>query len=425
MSHSLPRRYDLDWLRVAACYLLLFFHVVMVFNPAPFYHIRNDQVSFAMLVLAGFISLWHMPLLFFLAGWSLLASLEKRGTRSFLRERLRKLALPLLAGCLFLAPGIKYFELRSGMDLNYKGLRVAAELQDSFEPVVPSGLPLMDPFEESFLEFLATFFTQSERFTWSHLWFVAYLLTFTLIYFPLFRRVVRWRKEFHAPSRAWVYAPIAPLVLIQLTMRERWPGPYNLFNDWANFAYFSTFLWAGFLLARYSSLGDAISREWRRALLAGTLAVLVLLLAVLGVLRSSTVLMVGSAVAGWCFVVGLIGAASARLRRGHQALPYLSQSAYPVYILHQPVIVFLGFGIVQLPLGVLTKFALLLSAATAATLLIFHLLVRPFALPRVLLGMKPQPRPSSRRATPALLARHAEAFESPGRFVERARAPGG
>jgi peptidoglycan/LPS O-acetylase OafA/YrhL len=407
MSHPVPRRYDLDWLRVSACYLLLFFHVVMVFNPAPFYHIRNDQVSFAMLVLAGFISLWHMPLLFFLAGWSLFASLEKRGTRSFMRERVLKLAIPLVAGCLFLAPGIKYFELRSGMDLNYKGFRVAAELQDSFRTVIPSDLPLMDPFNESFLEFLPTFFTQLDRFTWSHLWFVAYLLTFTLIYLPGFRQVVRSRSEFPDPARIWVYAPIAALVLIQLTMRERWPGPYNLFNDWANFAYFSTFLWAGFLLARYPSLGDAISREWRRALLVGTLAVVVLLLAVLGVLRSPTVLMVGSAVAGWCLMLGLVGAANARLRSGHQALPYLSQSAYPVYILHQPVIVFLGFGIVQLPLGIPMKFVLLLSAATATTLLIFHFLVRPFALPRLLLGMKLQRRTGSLRATPAPLAEHA------------------
>ena len=65
-----PRRHDLDALRVFACYLLFLFHVGMVFNPAPFFHVRNDASSMVFLIVCGFIGLWHMPLLFLLAGWS-------------------------------------------------------------------------------------------------------------------------------------------------------------------------------------------------------------------------------------------------------------------------------------------------------------------------------------------------------------------
>ena len=39
------RRIDLDVLRVFACYLLIPFHVAMVFNPAPFYHVRNADLN--------------------------------------------------------------------------------------------------------------------------------------------------------------------------------------------------------------------------------------------------------------------------------------------------------------------------------------------------------------------------------------------
>ena len=35
------RRPDIDWLRVFATYLLFVFHVGKVFDPAPFYHVRN------------------------------------------------------------------------------------------------------------------------------------------------------------------------------------------------------------------------------------------------------------------------------------------------------------------------------------------------------------------------------------------------
>ncbi len=219
------RRYDIDWLRVFATYMLLLFHVAMVFNPAPFFHIRNADVSFPFLILCGFIGLWHMPLFFLLAGWSAFSSISQRGSRAFLRERFFRLFVPLVAGCVLLMPSIKYLERTNGLDANYTGLYVDPTLQDSFRQVIPSGLPTAAPFDESFLEFLPTFFTDPLRFTWAHLWFIAYLLIFTLLYLPLFTRLCRSREWFRGKvSPLWVYAPIVPLALVQVTMRERWPG---------------------------------------------------------------------------------------------------------------------------------------------------------------------------------------------------------
>src|SRR5262245_37882424 len=92
------RRPDIDWLRVAATWLLFVFHAAKVFDPAPFFHIRNPETSLGMLVLAGFIGLWHMPLFFLLAGWSIPGSLGARGAQGFLRERVSRLLVPLVAG---------------------------------------------------------------------------------------------------------------------------------------------------------------------------------------------------------------------------------------------------------------------------------------------------------------------------------------
>ena len=139
------RRTDIDWLRVFATYLLFPFHAAMVFNPAPFYHVRNADLSTGMLVFAGFISLWHMPLFFLLAGWSIVASLRARGTDGFVRERLLRLGVPLLVGCVFLMPPIKYLELASGLDANYRGLFVSPALQEGFRRVIPGGLPVAPP----------------------------------------------------------------------------------------------------------------------------------------------------------------------------------------------------------------------------------------------------------------------------------------
>jgi peptidoglycan/LPS O-acetylase OafA/YrhL len=390
MAAPPSRRHDVDWLRVLAVYLLFVFHVAMVFNPAPFYHIRNGEQSFAMLVVAGFISLWHMPLFFLLAGWSAHASLASRGTAGFAKERVLRLWVPLVAGCVLLMPPIKYLELRTGLDANYTGLYVSAALQPSFTAVIPQGLPVMAPFRESFLEFLPTFFTRLERFTWAHLWFVAYLLVFTALYLPLFRWLRARRGELgHAPGW-WVYLPIVPLALVQGVLRPHWPGLQNLYDDWANVAYYSLYLLAGFLLARHPALEGAVHREWPRALGIAFSATLVLLLGVLGVFSAPSVLLAGSAVAGWCFVVALLGAAHRFLEPVSAGLPYLAESAFPVYWLHQSAIVLLGYPILHLELGIAAKYALLLVASVSATLAGYHFVVRRFAITRFCVGMKPR-----------------------------------
>lgn len=394
------RRNDVDWLRVFAVYLLFVFHTAMVFNPAPFYHIRNADLSFVMLIVAGFIGLWHMPLFFLLAGWSAYASLTARGTGAFVKERILKLWVPLVMGAVLLMPPIKYVELLSGLDANYAGLRVSPALEAGFRQVIPSGLPTMLPFHESFLEFLPTFFTRLERFTWAHLWFIAYLLVFTLVYLPLFRWLqARRGTVVHAPGW-WVYVPIVPLALVQIFLRPYWPGLQNLYDDWANVCYYSTYLIAGFLLARYPALEHAVHREWTRALGIALAATVLLLLGVLRVYDLPSVLLAGSAVAGWCFVVALLGAAHRFLRSITAGLPYLVESAFPVYWLHQAAIVLIGYFVIHLELGIAAKYALLLAASVAATLAVYHFGIRPFAIPRFCVGMKP--RSSRRTAAPGV-----------------------
>jgi hypothetical protein len=192
--------------------------------------------------------------------------------------------------------------------------------------------------------------------------------------------------------RGWLYLPLVPLVVVQLVLRPRWPGLQNLYDDWANVAYYSTYLLAGFLLGCHPALEHAVHREWRRALALGLASSLALLFGVLGVFASPTVLLAGSAVAGWCFVLALLGAAHRYLTPVTAGLAYLTESAFPVYWLHQSAIVLIGYPIVHLGLGIAPKYALLLVASLAATLGAYHFVVRRFAITRFLVGMKPRAR---------------------------------
>ena len=66
-----------------------------------------------------------------------------------------------------------------------------------------------------------------------------------------------------------------------------------------------------------------------------------------------------------------------RLRRAWgSALPYLRDSAFPVYILHQAAIVVPGYFLIQLPLGIAAKFLLVLSVAVLSALAAYHFVVR-------------------------------------------------
>jgi len=390
------RRYDLDWLRVFGIYMLFPVHVAIVFSPLPFYHIRNSTVSLRMLLALAFIEPWIMPLFFVMAGWGMFQSLRFRGSRGFLKQRVQKLLIPLLVGCAILGPPIKYLEVRSGFDANYLSLCTSTEFRHGFGPCIPASPPIAPPFNESFFEFWPTFFTQFDRFTWSHLWFLGYLFTFSVLYLPLFRRLMKTRHSFTRAGAAWVYLPMVPLLLIEIVLRPHWPGLQNLYNDWANFAYFSTCLIAGFLLAKYPALEQALQREWKRALgiyLGGmALRVLLGLRVYLGIggVASPALWSVALVVASWGGVVALLGFACSRLSHTNAVLDYLVESAYPVYFLHQVAVVGIGYGIIQLSLRIRAKYVLLLAASFTATLAVYHIIVRPIL--RSVFGMKPMTR---------------------------------
>ncbi len=308
---ALDRRVDIDVLRVFATYMLFIFHVAKVFDPAPFFHVRNAETSPVFYIVAGFIAQWHMPLFFLLAGWSALTSIRSRGARGFFNERARKILIPLVAGCVFFGPVLKYYELRSGLDLSHTGLRVSDEIRRSLASVTDYAFAPLPPFHESFAAFWPTYFTRLDRFTWSHLWFLAYLFAMSITLTPLLLFLRGLRRRNDDVHSSLLYAPLVPLLIVQLTLRGRFPGIYNLYNDWANIAFYGVYFLSGALLAGPAGAERAVAREWKRALSIGTAAMLVLLLTALQLIRHPMVPLVTSTIAGWCFVLGLVGLARA------------------------------------------------------------------------------------------------------------------
>ncbi len=381
------RRYDLDWLRIGATLLLFPFHVAKVFDVLPMYHIKNHDLAPGLDYFTSFIHQWHMPLFFVLAGWSACGALRRRGPGGFLRERVRRLLVPFATGVVLLCPIVKYLELRSGLSITAAGALTTI------------------PYDQSFLTFLPSFFTSLDRFTWAHLWFLLYLFTFSVVLTPLLARLLRNGRVFARTSTLGLYLPLVPLVLIQATLRLRWPGVQNLYDDWANVTYYATFFLLGFLLARWPAWETAIAREWKRAGvigLAATSAMTVgwLLLGAVGSpalagqpLAVRMLLWGLTAPAGYGIVVALLGWARARLAFTTPARAYLAEASLPIYVLHQLAIVLPGFFIIQTTAGIPVKFALLLAVSVTLTMAAYHCGVRRSPALATALGMSPLTNP--------------------------------
>ncbi len=160
------RRYDLDWLRIIAVFLLVPFHSALIFslNPRDVVYIKDVIESRALIALAGFINLWHMPLLFVIAGTSSWFALEKRAAGQYLSERVRRLLIPAVFGILLLVPLMTYTHF------------------------------LGQPERPDFWAYYAGFFRINPNdltgvagtFTPAHLWFIVFLFVFSLLGLPLF-----------------------------------------------------------------------------------------------------------------------------------------------------------------------------------------------------------------------------------------------
>ena len=85
-----------------------------------------------------------------------------------------------------------------------------------------------------------------------------------------------------------------------------------------------------------------------------------------------------------------------------RAIRYANQAVLPVYVLHQTVIVVIGFYVVQWEVAALVKYLVISVTALVATLLLYDMGIRRTAVTRLLFGMKRADRQGTRKQTARL-----------------------
>jgi peptidoglycan/LPS O-acetylase OafA/YrhL len=362
------RRTDLDALRVVLCGGIVLFHTLSIYSAEPIYHLKSALPSPAASVLAELLRIAILPLFFVLAGWSAVVSLRARGAGRFVRERARRLLVPLCAGTILFGPVIKYIELRHGRDIGFHGLW------------------LVPPLQGGYLEFIPRYFTHMNLLTWSHLWFLAYLFLVSVLLLPLTLSLARSAPRADMPAAPVVYLPALAFALLLAAFDGYWPFLPNLLTDWTNFSWFALCFAIGVGLAAWPGFEARMHAEaWRMLAL--------MLVAYAGVVAC------GPSVAGRAFVGltawGAIGAglglASRFKATATPLFAELGEAALPIYIMHHVPVLALGLLVLPLDLPVWLAVAVIWLGATIVTLAAVRWLIRPWRPMRWLVGMTALP----------------------------------
>ena len=398
----MARKHYIDWLRVLAVLLLFPFHTLRVFNADDPWYVKADHLSMGVSALLGFISVWHMPLLFVLAGASTYFALRKRSTRQYIGERFLRLGVPFMFGFLVLIP-----------PQTWLGGRFNSGYSQSYWHYITSGDFLVYNVKDG-----GDYYG---GFGIGHLWFIMVLLIVAVVVLPLlaWARTVRGASIVQGFSRRLAHPAMWLLAAFLLMVGEALPDPTGL----KTFYYLVFFVLGFAIVADDRFIRTAERLRWHALALGLALSVWWV---VSGSLRDglpdpslerSALAFLGM-LASWLMIVGLLGIGKRYLDRTSPALAYLSEGSYAVYILHQTVIVVAAFSIVGLAAAEPLQWLTLLVVSLAVTFALYEV-VRRFAVTRFFFGMRPQRKAvaAESAATPAAAGTGASAGERVGASV--------
>ena len=398
------RRNDLDWIRVGAFVLLIFYHVGMFYVPWP-WHVKSPHQVEALEPIMRLVSPWRLTLLFLVSGSATRFMVDGfatqgKGVLALAGSRTLRLLPPLLFGMFVIVAPQSYYQV-------YESLQRHGVAEAARDPALAN--------------FWLRYATASGHWcdppeclltpTYNHLWYVVYLLLYSLVLalllaVPGVRRGLQWiaDRAFHGWGVAvW---PLAYLLLIRLSLAPVFKINHAVVGDWYNHALsFGAFLF-GFLTARSEAARQAFLRlRWP--------ALFVALLSWAGwatytwVHRASgpippaaqsQAIGVIYAANQWASIAAILGFGARRLNHGGPVLRYLTTGVFPFYIAHQTVIVVAGHNLAALglPFGVE---ATLLIVMTALGSLATYEVARRIGWFGLLLGVRP--RVAGRSSQPA------------------------
>ncbi|MFC6997878.1 acyltransferase family protein [Rufibacter roseus] len=369
------RRYEFDWLRVLAFGLLIFYHTGMFFVPWE-WHLKNNLLSDAILLPMQFLSQWRMSLIFLVSGVGVYYALGYRTAGTFAKDRLKRILLPLFIGMLLVVPPQIYIE------------RLIQGFQGNYFQFYPS-IFAMEPYPKG-------------NFSWHHLWYLTYIFCYSLLLLPLLIYLRHLQiKENAFTTCMLIVAPALWLGVGAVFLNHQFPATNALVDDWANhFLYISVFLF-GFLLMKMPALQQKIRQVRYYSLGLAALTFTALTFFMKG--REYQELMQGQqavyyllkSINRWLWLLAILGLAMKHLNIKSKYLRRANEMVYPFYILHQTVIVMLGFYLRNEDWSISAKFGIISTGTFLLCFIIVQYVIMPVNWLRTPFGLAPKKNASS------------------------------
>lgn len=354
------RRYGFDWLRVIVILFLFPFHTARVYDIWEPNYVKGTVNGFSTWFTAA-LGFWIMPLLFIIAGYSAYSALSKRSSGQYLKERVLRLLVPFLLGIILIVPPQAFI---ARLELGYTG---------------------------SYLQFLGTYFTDfsdlsgyTGAFTPAHLWFILFLFVISCALLPVLQGLRQCSEKLLWLSKPWVMV----LCVIPITLTQALPdiGGKNPF-------YFAFLFLLGAVFATSNLFIDKLRRYKWALLIGGAISSIVYLViaALYGWPEGWNAAGISYAilrnVAVWLLSLGVMGLADAYMNKPSMALAYFGRASYPVYLVHQTLLVAIAYYAVRIGLSATPQFIIIMLGSLAASVACFEL-CRHFKVTRFVLGIK-------------------------------------
>ena len=371
------RHYGMDWLRIGAFGLLIFYHIGMYFVPWG-WHVKiaapMDWVQIPMMATNS----WRLPLLFLVSGYASAALFAKtEGAGAFMRSRSARLLIPLVFGLIVVIPVQPWIELVT--QHGYAHGFAHFWLYDYFRFGTLEGIVLP---------------------TWQHLWFVVYLFVYTALAALLLAALpaaARARIVDAAARSLGGWGMLVTPFAVWLAILLAFPGhrdTHALFDDGPAHLHFLVPFFIGWLLRVRPALFDAVARCWPVAAVLALAAYLWIVWAMWAAPGEGpppagivTPFMIARLVQGWASIVALVGVADRWWNRDHPRRAILAEAVFPFYIIHQTIIVVVGWHLLQAGVAALPSFLILL-VATALGCWLFYAIGRSIGWLRPLIGLQ-------------------------------------
>lgn len=360
----MKRQYDLDWIRVLATLAVFVYHCFMFFNPWA-WHVKNNEIDPAYITAVSlFMSSWLMPIFFSVSGINSYYSLKNKNGKQYIKERITRLGIPLLFGVMILTPPQVYIERVSH-----------GQYVGSFLTWLPQY------FDGVYLDIGGA---GNFAFVGLHLWYLLVLLIFSLLTLPFFlQRKYFILKEITALHLFLLSLPLIAVSMLVDTVR---------LGGWDITFYLVLFLYGYFFFSK-ESFKTAIHKMMPVNI---TIAILTTIIFIYGFMAGvfssgdwlSILLALVKALNCWSWLLVIIAVGDRYLSVSNKWLKYGNQASMPFYVLHQPIIVMLGFLVADVSWSIPIKLIFLIVAAFLIIIVLYQFLIVKISILRILFGMK-------------------------------------